>query len=147
VGYHYGVPQVSIDEGNTWVLLKNPDDNKIDMLGRIDNIFICENKDLIIEYVIDGEVNSGLNHYVKRLKFVGNADISKAWVDDGIKLTISGQNPNDVYISPFWGFWNYKNLILLSEYGKQGSGWRITYTVIWKKEIITKYWKSKKQHR
>ena len=29
----------------------------------------------------------------------------------------------------------------------QSSGWRITYTVIWKKEIITKYWKSKKQHR
>ena len=122
VGYHYGVPQVSIDEGNTWVLLKNPDDSKIDMLGRIDNIFICENKDLIIEYVIDGETNAGLNHYIKRLKFVGNADISKSWVDDGIKLTISGQNPNDVYISPFWGFWNYKNLILLSEYGKQGSG-------------------------
>ena len=31
--------------------------------------------------------------------------------------------------------------------GCQSSGWRITYTVIWKKEIITKYWKSKKQHR
>jgi hypothetical protein len=45
VGYHYGVPQVSIDEGNTWVLLKNPDDNKIDMLGRIDNIFIAYKKE------------------------------------------------------------------------------------------------------
>ena len=122
IAHHYGTLQVSVDDGQTWIVLNNADNSKIDMFGRIDNVFICENSDLIIEHVIDGEPNSGVNHYVKRLKYVGGSDVAKWWVNDGLKLTISGTGANEVYISKYWGFDSYKNIILLSEYGLQGTG-------------------------
>ncbi|MFV0391313.1 MAG: hypothetical protein ACK5KP_05440 [Paludibacteraceae bacterium] len=126
IGYHYSVPQVSIDGGNTWIVLKNAGNTTLNVTGRIDNIFICDNSDLIIEHVIDAEANPGLNHYVKRLKFVGGTEVAKWWVDDGNKLTIKGNNAsavaNDVYLSKYWGFDSYKNIVLLSEYGKHGTG-------------------------
>lgn len=126
IAYHYGTLQISIDDGETWALILNANDTKIDFLGRIDNVFICENSDLIIEHVIDGEANSGVNHYIKRLKYVGGENPQKWWINDGLKLTIKGTDgsaaPNDVYISKFWGFDSYKNIVLLSEYGKQGTG-------------------------
>lgn len=126
IAYHYGTLQISIDDGETWALILNANDTKIDFLGRIDNVFICENSDLIIEHVIDGEANSGVNHYIKRLKYVGGENPQKWWINDGLKLTIKGTGgsavANDVYISKYWGFDSYKNIVLLSEYGKQGSG-------------------------